>query len=63
VYGTPDQVLKGINYVIPRLKVGQSAKIILPSRLAFGEKGSSNGTVPPFTPLLYEITLNDIKIN
>jgi len=61
VYGAPDQVLKGINYVIQRLKVGQNAKIILPSRLAFGEKGSSNGTVPPFTALVYEIKINGIK--
>jgi hypothetical protein len=60
-YGTQDQVLKGINYVITRLKVGQTAKIILPSHLAFGEQGSSNGLVPPFTPLVYKITLKEIK--
>jgi hypothetical protein len=60
-YGTPDQILKGLNYVIPRLKIGENAKIILPSRLAFGENGSANGTVPPFTPLLYKIKLIDIK--
>ncbi len=59
VYGTPDQVLKGINYVIGRLKAGQNAKIVLPSRLAFGDKGSSDGSVPPFTPLLYEITTKE----
>ncbi|MEI6019546.1 MAG: FKBP-type peptidyl-prolyl cis-trans isomerase [Bacteroidota bacterium] len=62
IYGTPDQILKGLNYVIPRLKIGQTAKIILPSRLAFGETGSANGTVPPFTPLQYTIKLIDIKI-
>lgn len=61
IYGTQDQVLKGINYVITRLKVGQTAKIILPSHLAFGEHGSSNGLVPPFTPLVYKITLKEIK--
>jgi FKBP-type peptidyl-prolyl cis-trans isomerase len=61
IYGTPDQLLKGLNYVIPRLKIGQSAKIILPSRLAFGESGSANGMVPPFTPLQYTIKLIDIK--
>ncbi len=61
IYGTPDQVLKGVNYVIGYLKPGQSAKIILPSRLAFGEQGSSNGTVPPRTPLVYEVTLVDKK--
>ena len=55
VYGTPDQLLPGLNYVIGRLKLGQSAKIILPSPLAFGNAGSSNGSVPPCTPLIYEI--------
>lgn len=61
IYGMPHQMLKGLNYVIPKLKKGAVAKIILPSRLAYGESGSSNGTVPPFTPLLYEIKIIDIK--
>jgi hypothetical protein len=61
IYGTPDQVLKGLNYVIGKLKLGQNAKILLPSRLAFGEKGSSNGMIPPFTPLIYEIKIIDVK--
>jgi FKBP-type peptidyl-prolyl cis-trans isomerase FkpA len=61
IYGTPDQVLKGLNYVIGRLKLGENAKIVLPSRLAFGEFGSSNGTVPPYTPLVYEIQLINLK--
>jgi FKBP-type peptidyl-prolyl cis-trans isomerase len=56
-YGTPDQVLKGLNYVIARLKPGQDSKIILPSHLAFGENGSSNGSIPPFTPMLYKIRI------
>lgn len=57
-YGTPDQILKGLNYVISRLKLGQNAKFILPSRLAFGEKGSSNFVIPPFTPLVYTLKIN-----
>lgn len=60
-YGTPDQLIKGLNYVIAKLKKGQTSKIILPSHLAFGENGSSNGSVPPFTPMLYKINLIDIK--
>jgi FKBP-type peptidyl-prolyl cis-trans isomerase len=60
-YGTPDQLIKGLNYVIKRLKKGQNAKIILPSRLAFGENGSSNGTIAPFTPIIYEINIIDVK--
>jgi FKBP-type peptidyl-prolyl cis-trans isomerase FkpA len=60
VYGTPDQLLRGINYVISRLKLGQNSKIILPSPLAFGENGSSNGSIPPFTPLLYQVSIKEV---
>ncbi len=61
IYGTPDQLLKGLNIVIGQLNLGQTAKILLPSRLAFGESGSSNGIVPPYTPLIYEIKIIEIK--
>lgn len=61
IYGTPDQVIKGLNYVIKYLKEGQNAKIILSSRLAFGENGNSTQSVPPFTPLVYEIKIIDLK--
>ncbi|MDO8999515.1 MAG: FKBP-type peptidyl-prolyl cis-trans isomerase [Bacteroidota bacterium] len=60
-YGTPDQLIKGLNFVIKRLKKGQNAKIILPSRLAFGENGSSDGAIAPYTPLIYEIKIIDVK--
>jgi FKBP-type peptidyl-prolyl cis-trans isomerase len=60
-YGTPDQLIKGLNYVIGRLKIGQISKIILPSQLAFGENGSSNGSIPPYTPMLYEISITEQK--
>jgi FKBP-type peptidyl-prolyl cis-trans isomerase len=61
VYGTPDQVLKGLNIVIGSLKKGETTKIIVPSRLAFGELGSSNGSILPYTPLVYKIKIIDIK--
>lgn len=61
IYGTPDQVLKGINFVIKGMNKSEYIKIIVPSYLAYGESGSSNGTVPPVTPLVYEITIIDIK--
>lgn len=60
-YNDTLQLIEGLNYVIKKLEVGQSAKIILPSQLAFGERGSFNKTVPPFTPLLYEIKLLQIQ--
>jgi hypothetical protein len=60
-YGTPDQLLKGLNFVIKGMHKGEFIKIILPSYLAYGDSGNTNGTVAPFTPLLYEITITDIK--
>lgn len=60
-YNDTLQLIKGLNFVIKKLHVGQSAKIILPSPLAFGARGSWNKTIPPFTPLLYEITLMKIE--
>jgi FKBP-type peptidyl-prolyl cis-trans isomerase FkpA len=60
-YGTPDQLVKGLNIVIGSLKKGETTKIILPSRLAFGESGSSNGSIPPYTSLVYNIKIIDIK--
>jgi len=56
---TPDQMLKGLNYVIKFLNSGENTKIILPSYLAFGELGTGN-IIPPYTPLLYEISINNI---
>lgn len=61
IYGTPDQFIKGLNIVIGALKKGEFSKIIVPSRLAFGEIGSSNQQVQPYTPLVYNIKLIDIK--
>lgn len=55
VVGTPDQILKGLAITLRKMKPGEHAKIILPSSLAFGPEGSSNGVVPPFTPLIYDI--------
>jgi FKBP-type peptidyl-prolyl cis-trans isomerase len=60
-YGTPDQLIKGLNIVIGTLKKGEFVKIIVPSRLAFGEKGSSNGSIQPYTPLVYNLKIIDIK--
>ena len=59
--GQPDQVIPGIEKAIYLMREGESAKIILPSQLAFGEGGSSTGIIPPYTSVIYKITL--LKIN
>ncbi|MBC7862125.1 MAG: FKBP-type peptidyl-prolyl cis-trans isomerase [Bacteroidia bacterium] len=60
-YGYEGQMLRGIEKVMRRLRKGENAKIIIPSHLGFGEYGSSNGTVPPNTPVVYEVKIIDVK--
>ena len=43
------------------MREGEKAKIIIPSQLAFGENGSSTGIVPPYTSVIYEVTM--LKVN
>jgi FKBP-type peptidyl-prolyl cis-trans isomerase len=59
--GQEGQVIDGLALALYHLKKGEKAKIILPSRLAFGSRGSSNGSIAPYTPLLYEVQIVDVK--
>lgn len=55
-WGDEGQILPGIKRVLAGMQEGGTAKIILPSRLAFGSGGSA-GIVPPNTPVIYSIEL------
>jgi FKBP-type peptidyl-prolyl cis-trans isomerase FkpA len=55
-WGDEGQVLPGIKRVLAGMQEGGKAKIILPSRLAFGSGGSA-GIVPPNTPVVYTVEL------
>lgn len=60
-YGSQGQLLAGMQMAIRTMRKGEIAKIILPSHLAFGEQGSSDGTIPPYCPLVYEVEIIDVK--
>ncbi len=60
-YGTPGQVIGGLDIALRRMKMGEKAKIIIPSYLAFGEEGSSTLIVPPFSSVLYELEIVNVK--
>jgi hypothetical protein len=60
-YGTPEQVIKGLDIAINGMKKGEKSKIIIPSHLAFGEEGSSTQIVPPFTTVIYELEIVNVK--
>lgn len=57
IYGREQQLIDGIHYGLNGMKEGESVKIILPSRRAFGEGGSVAGIVPPYTTVIFEIEI------
>lgn len=61
VYGTEWQLVKGLEEIVGLMEEGEKAIAILPSKLAFGNTGSTTGIVPPFTSLIFEIQIKKIN--
>lgn len=57
VYGTEWQVIEGLEKAIGMMREGEKALIIIPSELAFGNHGSSNQIIPPYTSLIFEVEI------
>jgi len=60
-----DELAKGWQYGLPRIKEGGSIRLIMPSSLAYGNAGSVNvytglTTIPAFSPLDFEIKVTDV---
>jgi len=60
IYGTEFVLISGLEQALAYMSEGEKAMIILPSSLAFGEKGDNFGIIPPYTSLVY--TLEVIKM-
>lgn len=61
VYGQKWQVIEGLEEAIGMMREGEKALFIIPSKLAFGEQGSSTGIIPPFTSVVFEVELLEVK--
>ena len=61
VYGTEWQVIKGMEKALGLMEEGEKSIIIIPSELGFGEEGSSTGIIPPYTSLIFEVELIEVK--
>lgn len=53
------QVILGWDEALQLMKKGEKAKIIIPSKIAYGEKGAG-GVIPPYATLIFEIELISI---
>jgi FKBP-type peptidyl-prolyl cis-trans isomerase len=60
VYGNSGQIIKGIELALKNIGEGGESEIIIPSQLAFGEKGTVNGAVAPYTSVKYIVKLISI---
>lgn len=61
VFGQKWQVIEGLEEAIGMMRNGEKAIIIIPSALAFGKEGSSTGIIPPFTSVIFEVELLEVK--
>jgi FKBP-type peptidyl-prolyl cis-trans isomerase FkpA len=57
VYGTEWQVIKGLEEAIGMMCEGEKSLFILPSELGFGNQGSSDSIIPPFSSLIFEVEI------
>jgi FKBP-type peptidyl-prolyl cis-trans isomerase len=62
-YGKEYQLIEGMHLGLSGLKSGESVKIILPSRRAFGKEGSLAGIVPPYTAVIFDVNIIKVKTN
>jgi FKBP-type peptidyl-prolyl cis-trans isomerase FkpA len=61
IYGTEFILIPGLEKALFYMTEGEKAMIILPSELAFGEKGDDFGIIPPYTSLIYTLEVVRIK--
>ncbi|MFN3849162.1 MAG: FKBP-type peptidyl-prolyl cis-trans isomerase [Spirosomataceae bacterium] len=55
-----NMVIPGWEQALSMMKKGEKATVFIPSSLAYGEAGAG-GVIEPYTPLIFEIELLDIK--
>lgn len=55
IMGNENQVIEGIETALEKMHRKEKMRIIIPSWLAFGARGSAGGHVPPYTTVVYDL--------
>lgn len=56
-----NKVIKCWTEGVQLMKAGGKARLTCPASIAYGEKGTRDGTIPPNTTLLFEVELLEVK--
>ena len=56
-----NQVIPCWTEAVQRMKVGEKAKLVCPSEIAYGDRGTPDGSIPPGATLVFEVELLGIK--
>lgn len=59
IVGQDDQVIRGIEEGLFLMNKKSKYRFVIPSYLAFKDRGTVNGKVKPFTPVVYDVELID----
>lgn len=54
-------VIRGWDQGVPGMKVGGERTLIIPPDLAYGARGTGEGTIPPFATLMFDIKLLKVE--
>jgi FKBP-type peptidyl-prolyl cis-trans isomerase len=54
-------VIKGWTEALQLMPVGSKWQLVIPSDLAYGDRGAGNGDIPPGSTLVFEVELKSIK--
>jgi FKBP-type peptidyl-prolyl cis-trans isomerase FkpA len=54
------ELIQGFNDAIGHLNINAEGLFLVPSRLAYGESGNFDGSIPPYSPLVFDIKLMNI---
>ncbi len=56
-----NQVIPCWTEAVQRMKVGEKARLVCPSEIAYGDRGTPDGSIPPGATLVFEVELLAIK--